>query len=271
MNELDQYIEMTNKPRVPGFEKVSRFGCSTYVKNVEEAIAFLSYYIGLKSAWDGFKGLECGMSIEKAGCFISFYVTPNINGAISSVHIDILQKLPSVGFEKDKFIYSDYEGQLRSLVKCLKELCSSHDIKNNLHYIMDCKACKKLMFIEKEDCVCRFCNPELYIEKPEEQKKSFGYIYFCTDNQYIKIGSSSKYPDKRVLSLSTRYHKKFILLGYIYTDDFVKKEHQIHRFLGSNRKQGEWFDISIDALKRTLSEQSFNAKFLDQEYKRECI
>ena len=122
------------------------------------------------------------------------------------------------------------------------------------------------MFIDKDDCVCRFCNPELYSERNEEQQKRYGYIYFCTDDQYIKIGSSNKYPDKRIFSLSTRYHKKFTLLGYIYTEDFVKKEREIHRLLASQRIQGEWFDVSLDALKCALSKHSFTAKFLNQEY-----
>lgn len=256
------YIAMMNKPRVPGIEIVSKHGTVTCAKNIEEATAFLAYYIGLKSAWDGFNGLQCGMSIEKTGCYITFQVTPNFNGSLSSARIDILQKLIPVeyaGFSaKDKFIYSDYEDRLRSMVECLKGLCCDNRIKHNLYHIKDCKTCKKLMFIDKEDCVCRFCNPELYRDKPKEQEKNYGYIYFCTDDQYIKIGSSSKYPDKRILSLSTRYHKKFTLIGYIYTDNFVKKEHEIHRFLAPQRIAGEWFNIPLSNLEKMLFEHGYN-------------
>ncbi len=209
------------------------------------------------------KDMSCTIAIQ-VKCF----------GAGPEIEVELLQRIITEkdimanGVNLEQYIYTNYENRLLALISPIKKLCEDTRVKNNLRLISKCPACLKYTFIGESKDVCEFCDPEAYRAKKDEEEKiakTHGYIYFCTDDQYIKIGSSNKYPDKRILSLSTRYHKKFTLLGYIYTDDFVKKEHSIHRILSSQRIQGEWFDISIDRLKQVLSEHSFCAKFLDQE------
>ena len=194
-------------------------------------------------------------------------------GGGPEIEVELLQRVITEsdvitdGVNVEQYIYKNYEDRLLALISPIKK-CEDTHVKNNLGFIRKCRACLKYTFIGDPERSLRVLRSGSLSAKKEGEEKiaeTHGYIYFCTDDQYIKIGSSNKYPDKRVLSLSTKYHKKFTLIGYIYTDNFVKKEHEIHRVLGHQRIQGEWFDISIDELKHALSERNFNAKFLDQE------
>lgn len=185
------------------------------------------------------------------------------------INIQLLEEL-YVDFllYKDKnyerqFVYKKYEEKLSKLINILKSLCDETRIENNLNLMKRCPCCNKYTFIEKDICIA--CKPEEYSklnDELEKKKKEYGYIYFCTDGEHIKIGKSKNYPDKRVTTLSTNYHKKFTLLGYVYMGNYSEHESKIHIILKDRRVVGEWFSISLKELTDILTENNYEYKLI---------
>jgi predicted GIY-YIG superfamily endonuclease len=72
------------------------------------------------------------------------------------------------------------------------------------------------------------------------------YIYLIQslENGYYKIGVS-KNPQKRLLQLQTGNSSKLNLVEYYPSEYANKIEKTIHNFLSHQKKEGEWFDISL--------------------------
>jgi len=271
-SSIKDFVEW-NKPKEPDYiiKNLYRHSDENNFVNLSDVLTRFCYFMGAEKYKD-----KDNMKIE---CFkdvrqnqykeLSYRIGIQIKswGGGPVIEIELLHRVVT---EKDiikddvvveQYIYTNYKERLSSLISHVKKLCEETQVKHNLNCIKVCPACSKYTFICESKAVCEFCDPEAYRAKKDADEKivkTHGYIYFCTDEQYIKIGSSNKYPDKRILSLSTRYHKKFTLLGYIYTDNFVKKEHEIHNRLSSCRVAGEWFNIPISDLENMLSEHSYN-------------
>lgn len=76
-------------------------------------------------------------------------------------------------------------------------------------------------------------------------------IYLISsDNGYVKIGIAEN-PEKRLKQLQTGNANK-LTLEYIAEPEYNKPlliEKMIHKNLKSHKKQGEWFDISVETAK----------------------
>jgi len=239
--------------RVPGFILYGKqFKSITH--DILQAVAFISYEIGVWNYNESSTVLDCGMYSHQKGCNVFFEVTPSANANRARIEIEILQELlfPEFAKDKGKFIFTDHQKILRDFVSCIGYLCNQKAIKNNLWFFKECRHCSNMSFIKGEDIICRFCNPELYKIKQEAKESKYGYVYFCSDGEYIKIGASNKYPEKRIRCLATTYHKNFELLGYIYVPDFLKKEKELHKCFSKYRVKGEWFNISASGLEKEL-------------------
>jgi hypothetical protein len=73
-----------------------------------------------------------------------------------------------------------------------------------------------------------------------------GYVYFIKYHytDVIKIGRS-KDIISRLNSIKTNNTDKMYLIGYIYTNEYIELEKELHIKFKEKRKTGEWFDISI--------------------------
>ena len=74
-----------------------------------------------------------------------------------------------------------------------------------------------------------------------------GFVYFITDGEFIKIGTTRVDVKKRLKQLNTGSSKQLYLLGYIYGDK--KEEKRIHKLFEKDkiRDNGEWF-LASDSL-----------------------
>lgn len=192
-----------------------------------------------------------------------------------------------------KYVYLNYEDQLFFLVDGILRLGNEISFKADLPFGY-CASCKKYNCIQNDQGLCELCcfnnkansyRKVLSIDDDDKAlvcvccKKKFvtdlgsgfcldchhmGCVYFCTDEQYIKIGCSKKFPDNRVKELYTTYHKKFKLLGFIKTNDFRAKEAEIHRKLAPRRLRGEWFDLSVEELKNFLNENGYKHQMIEE-------
>lgn len=72
-----------------------------------------------------------------------------------------------------------------------------------------------------------------------------GYVYFIKTNRIdnIKIGYSINL-ESRLKQFKTGFSDGLKLIGFIYTDDFVSIEKQLHNKFIKERVSGEWFAIS---------------------------
>lgn len=261
MCDLDEHFPKANIPRNARLEIIGRWGQGYYCRDILQAVSHICYHAGLKKNLDKFQGLFCGVNFEdRDSGYVYFQVRSSSHGNYSQVNMYVLQNEVGLTNYQPRKLLCDYHLDLKTFVECLKEFCSQNDIPNNLINMKICKSCERMMFIDKPDYVCRFCNPFLYVERKEEEVKRIGYVYFCTDDEYIKIGSSNKYPDKRILSLSTNYHKKFKLLGYVFCEDFRKEEKRIHSIFYKDRLAGEWFDLQLDNIRNVLKDNNLEFK-----------
>lgn len=69
-----------------------------------------------------------------------------------------------------------------------------------------------------------------------------GYVYFVSDGQYVKIGSTSDLK-ARIASLQTANARPLTLLKYLECKDRFETERQFHDVFYNRRVNGEWFDI----------------------------
>lgn len=86
------------------------------------------------------------------------------------IEINIIQKIQKVlsndeafvanGFRFYKYIFTDYEDMLRSLVSSIKEVCRLKNIENNLNLVKHCQGCSKYIYIEEGKSFCEFCEPD---------------------------------------------------------------------------------------------------------------
>lgn len=79
------------------------------------------------------------------------------------------------------------------------------------------------------------------------RNKSISFVYFITDGEFIKIGTTRVDVKKRLKQLNTGSSKQLYLLGYIYGDK--KEEKRIHKLFEKDkiRDNGEWF-LASDSL-----------------------
>ena len=76
-----------------------------------------------------------------------------------------------------------------------------------------------------------------------------GCIYIIEDEPNIcKIGIS-KYVDKRVIQLSCKHHKEFIIRGCCDSLRAREEESLIHDFFNNYRIKGEWFRLAYEEIK----------------------
>jgi len=80
-------------------------------------------------------------------------------------------------------------------------------------------------------------------EKIKSQDVSFGYLYFLTDGDYVKIGVS-KNVNKRISELNTSSAKEIKLIAKYCLPNPYSVEAILHQLLKRYRVNGEWFDIS---------------------------
>lgn len=96
--------------------------------------------------------------------------------------------------------------------------------------------------------IIKFLKPIRRIKTDNDRIKNneikFGYLYFITDGQYIKIGVSNDV-DKRLKTLKTGSSQDIRLLGKYYLPNPYSVEALLHQLLKNYRINGEWFDISF--------------------------
>lgn len=74
------------------------------------------------------------------------------------------------------------------------------------------------------------------------------YLIQSLEEGYYKIGVSTN-PKKRLKQLQTGNSSELKLIDSYSSEYADKIEKSLHNFLGANKKEGEWFDLSLlDAL-----------------------
>lgn len=81
------------------------------------------------------------------------------------------------------------------------------------------------------------------------KEKDDGYIYAigAANASIVKIGSTQAGVSKRLRQLQTGHPDPLVIVAQVYVSEKPHHiEKQIHRFLESERRNGEWFEIAID-------------------------
>lgn len=79
------------------------------------------------------------------------------------------------------------------------------------------------------------------LERPNDLDPR-GYVYFITDGEYVKIGSTADLKS-RLNSLQTANARPLTLLKYVECKDRFETERQFHDVFSRFRVNGEWFNI----------------------------
>ncbi len=90
-----------------------------------------------------------------------------------------------------------------------------------------------------------------------------GCVYFIKHNytDYVKIGmTNSDTPEDRFKSFLTYAPLGGVLIGYIKTNNAKKLEAKIHYKYKKQRKEGEWFKMSIEEVRQ---EMCFHKNYVD--------
>ncbi|MFW6219439.1 MAG: GIY-YIG nuclease family protein [bacterium] len=75
--------------------------------------------------------------------------------------------------------------------------------------------------------------------------KRYVYLIRSQDNGYYKIGVS-KNPQKRIEALQTGNSSKLKLINKFLTEYPTKIETSLHSRYSHTKKNGEWFDLTIE-------------------------
>lgn len=96
---------------------------------------------------------------------------------------------------------------------------------------------------------------ENYLKETEGRNK--GYVYFIKreDDGLIKIGMS-KDVNQRFYCLNSSFN--FFVVGFIYCDNFIQLEKELHEKFKNKRVQGEFFNIDE---KQVLNFKGFQSVF----------
>lgn len=106
---------------------------------------------------------------------------------------------------------------------------------------------------------------------------SAGKVYFVIEKHTgrLKIGKTTKDPKSRLKELSTGSSSPLVLIGWVETDNYDKKEKELHCKFNHLRIHGEWFSPGaelVDAVYRQsthLCEQELvfeNSDLINEEY-----
>lgn len=79
------------------------------------------------------------------------------------------------------------------------------------------------------------------LERPSELDPR-GYVYFITDGEYVKIGSTVDIVS-RLNVLQTANARPLTLLKYVASKDRFETERNFHDIFSNFRVNGEWFNI----------------------------
>ena len=107
-----------------------------------------------------------------------------------------------------------------------------------------CDRCKLPMFLLKSG-LCHTCAADNHKRKVDR-----GYVYLIEDGDFIKIGKSKNFPDKRCKDLATKHHSEFKLIAYFISDECSKDEKRLHDKFHKFRERGEWFKIHKNTVLR---------------------
>jgi len=111
---------------------------------------------------------------------------------------------------------------------------------------------KNTMNLFNDNWYIKTCKDVLKIKD-----ESLGYVYFVKSkrDESIKIGYSVNLT-KRLSGLKTGFSDGLYLIGYIYCNDFQKKEKEIHSGLMDKRVVGEWFGIDLSEAASLISKNN---------------
>lgn len=96
-----------------------------------------------------------------------------------------------------------------------------------------------------------------------------GYVYFVQSvlTKQIKIGITADV--KKRISTIKQTNGDLIFLGFIYCENYLEKEKEMHNIFSENRTYGEWFNITVESC---LDKILFNdGKVVNQKYSESLI
>lgn len=104
--------------------------------------------------------------------------------------------------------------------------------------------------------VANICQPLLtpdikkntIIQEKHESQVDFGYVYLMKSGRFFKIGRSNSV-GRRHYELSIQLPEKVTVIHEITTDDPQGIEAYWHNRFKDKRKNGEWFELSVDDVK----------------------
>jgi hypothetical protein len=158
--------------------------------------------------------------------------------------------------KEDEIIKVFDQIEFECFIKNSRRMAESVAAYQNFSSLKECTRCGKFCVMMDTIKLCAFCFPQIYFQEKKEEKKENeeikerGYIYFITDNELIKIGSTNAYPTKRMSQLNSQYYKDLSLLGFIYVEDFRKKEQELHKTFSKERHKKEWFDLKLSDIEK---------------------
>jgi hypothetical protein len=115
---------------------------------------------------------------------------------------------------------------------------------------------KKIEYLLKEG-TCEMFNDKWYNEmsfKIEQliSEDTKGYVYFIksTHTGFFKIGMAKNIINR--LETLKRNNGEILLCGFIFMDDYKKKESELHLKFKENNIYGEWFNLNLNIVKDVL-------------------
>ena len=82
------------------------------------------------------------------------------------------------------------------------------------------------------------------------EKTTYTYILHRHNSEEYKIGMS-RHPLNRIRQLQTGNGEKLILVGCFHSDRYLEK--RLHRMLGLDRRQGEWFCLDDNKIRFVIN------------------
>lgn len=203
--------------------------------------------------WSYFEPIDCSSVKEQATHYIHFIDSKYNPYRWKFYDLGPTKYMPGGGrYYNSLYSYTNYFNEIIELFRSLEV-----DFPYKFAW---CQMCNRTRFHPLGDDKCIECEERMRGEFAIKNRTELtGYLYVAEDYPNIcKIGYSLYFPNKRIKTLSTNYHKDFVMKGWSYVENVTEMEKTIHERLKAHRLNGEWFKLSYEEIK-----QLSGIKFVD--------
>ena len=200
---------------------------------------------GIKETdWSGKFWARWGDAVKEAGCVPNKLNAPMEEAALLDSYVAIIRELGHLPVVAELKLKAKLSPGFPSHNTFRKFGNKAQQIQKLIEYCKDKPGYSDVL------AIARASEPE-DVEPPtdaESQIETIGFVYLLKADRFFKIGRSNSF-ERRSRELAIQLPEKAETVHVIRTDDPIGIELYWHRRFETKRKNGEWFELSVQDVK----------------------